>query len=122
MTTIALITLYANLMNVNPNVAIAVANVESDMNVSAVSKTGDIGLFQINSHTTTLSKKLLLVPTLNVIIGLERLKEAQSRCRWKKNYMWTICFNRGIIGGNRVTYPLNDKYYKKVLKVLNETN
>jgi soluble lytic murein transglycosylase-like protein len=47
-----LITFYSLVNGIDPSVSFQIARVESNMNVNAVSKTNDGGLFQLNAKCT----------------------------------------------------------------------
>lgn len=113
---ISLIISYAQIIGVDSRVALAVAKVESNYDHKAISADRhDYGVFQLRAkYYPEFSKKELLNPHTNIVLGLITLKQMRKECPHKLDKAWTICFNRGIAGAKKVKYPEKDKYVKKV--------
>jgi len=106
--------------NVKPELAVAIAKVESSLNPNAVGAIGEIGLFQIRpKYSKFTSSELFNIPT-NIIEGLRMLRFAKKHCKHKIDYTWVTCYNAGLTGGSRIENPKEFDYYKKVMKRLSE--
>lgn len=113
---INLIYIYAQLLSFSPELALSVAETESNFNPNIVGKHGEIGLFQIRPQFSKFSRKELFKPENNVLEGIQKLKEAKQRCKHKLDIHFLVCYNVGITGGNRIKHPSNFPYVKKVKK------
>jgi len=108
--------------NVKPELAVAIAKVESSLNPNAVGAIGEIGLFQIRpKYSKFTSSELFNIPT-NIIEGLRMLRFAKKHCKHKIDYTWVTCYNRGVEGGLKVKEPKKDEYYVKVMRKLGVLN
>lgn len=116
----SLIIWYSFLSPIDPHVAIAVARVESRMNMNMVGPVGEIGMFQIRPEYSKFSKTELMNPHINIIEGLHKLQEAKNRCKHQRDLTWLVCYNVGITGGSRIKNPSKFKYLVKVKKELSE--
>lgn len=117
----SIILLYARILNFDPNVALAVAKVESGLNPSAIGGQGEVGLFQLKPQfVSSVSKKELLNPHVNAIVGIQRLKEEKERCSHKSGLTFLICYNYGRTNAKRVVFPETFPYVIKVTKELNK--
>lgn len=113
---VSMIIAYSQMVGVDHRVALAIAKVESNYVYNAVSPDKqDYGVFQIRAkYHPEFSKKELLNPHTNIILGLLMIKEAKQGCKHKLAHTWTVCYNRGIAGGKKVKDASKDKYVKKV--------
>lgn len=109
---ISLILKYAALFDIDPNLALSVAKTESQLIPNAIGKVGEIGIFQIRPEYSTLTKNQLLNPEINIIEGLQKIKEAKMKCPHKKYFI--ICYNTGVAGARNIKYPKEHVYVKKV--------
>lgn len=117
---ISLILSTAPQFNVDANLALAVAKVESKLNPNAIGQLKEVGLFQVRPEYSKYTSEQLKDPKTNIKEGLRILAEAKKRCVHKDAKKFVICFNRGIAGGSKVKDPANDKYYLKVFKKMNQ--
>lgn len=120
---IALIVTLAPQYNIDPKVALAVAAVESGYNSKAIGTAGEVGLFQIMPNVFKhkgYTKKQMLNPRINIIVGLEMLRDAKNRCVHKHGIDYLVCYNAGIAGGKRYKHPSKSKYVKQVAKHMKE--
>lgn len=119
---IALIISYASIFGVDKNVALAVAKQESNYKVLAMSKDKkDHGIFQLRkSSYPHLSKKELLNPYTNVMLGIMYLKKAKEKCIHTKHLEWLTCYNAGPTGAKRIKYPSKFKYVRIITKAVSE--
>lgn len=116
MNMIALITMYASLYGVDPNLALSIAKVESGYNPNAVSYKGAVGLFQIIPRYTKYSKEQLLDPVTNTKEAMRIIREYQKNCVHKEKFTWLVCYNFGINNAKKVKHPHLFPYVKKVKK------
>ena len=113
---ISMILTYANIFGVNPSVAVAVARQESGLRPSAISRNHrDIGLFQLNlSSYPAYTKKDLLNPQFNAMLGILHLRNAKETCVHKEEINWLVCFNFGQGNAKKVKHPHLFPYVKRV--------
>lgn len=109
-----LIITYSLLLGVDPNVALSVAKVESNFNPNVIGRHGEIGLFQILPEYSGYSRKGLFNPRINVMAGINRIKEVQEQCRFKDDLQYLICYNMGYERAKKVKHPSRNKYFLKV--------
>lgn len=114
----SLIVFYANLLNFDPTLAVAVAKVESGLNPKAVGGQGEIGLFQLKPQfVRAVAKPQLFNPHVNIIVGIERLKEEKNKCVHNAGFTYLVCYNYGRTNARKVTQP---KTFPYVIKVTEE--
>lgn len=111
---IKLILYYASLNGIDGPTALAVAQVESNFNQSVIGDAGEIGIYQILSNYSNLTKKELKDPTNNIKEGLRLLRIAKNTCPHKKNNTWVICYNLGRTASIKIKHPESFIYVKKV--------
>lgn len=116
---IKMIYIYALHYGVDPDVAISVATVESNLNTNMVGSKGEIGLFQIHPKWTKYSVEQLKNTKTNIRVGIKKLKEAKNICPFQENLTWTLCYNFGYGNAKRVKHP---ELFPYVLKVTEEYN
>lgn len=103
--------------DIDPNLALAVAQVESRFNPNAVGGLGEQGLFQIMPEYSGYTKEQLKDPVINIREGMRMLKYAKKHCRHKEDKTWIVCYNAGVGGGSKLNHPKKFKYYVEVMKV-----
>lgn len=109
--------------NVPLDLLYAIAKVESGLNASAVSSDKeDWGLMQVRKrYVAAKYKGKLLDPCINAQLAAEKLKQKAKECKFKHNFTYVVCYNRGIAGAKRsVSNPYADRYYKKVMHEKNK--
>lgn len=112
---IALIVLHAQIAGIDPDLAVAVAKVESNMNVNAVGSVGEIGLFQIRPEFhPEYTKKQLKKPEINIMLGMEILKNYKRTCMHHKGIDWLTCYNAGPGKAAFIKNPSQFTYVRKV--------
>jgi len=123
-TVMALIVLYSQMFGFDSRVALAVAKVESGYKVNAVSKdTKDVGVFQLRTTSYPgYTRKALMNPRINIMLGILHLKRVKDTCVHKKNLDYLTCFNMGEAKAKRVKYPHLWKYVKKVNDEMQRNN
>jgi len=106
LTIISLITFYAGVYNINPAVAIAVAEQESKLDPNAVGALNEQGLFQLrpefNSEYTI---EQLRQPEINIKLGLAYLAKMQKECKHKGDLEFLTCFNLGPSAAKKIKFP-----------------
>jgi hypothetical protein len=118
---IALIGYYAGIYGIDPNVAVAVAKVESSFKVDAVGGKGEIGLFQIMPAIyPNVRKESLFDPKVNIELGIRHLAWNKKYCKHKENKTYLVCYNYGIKNAEKVKHPTLWPYYKKVMAEVNK--
>ena len=105
---------YSSLFGMSPALVGAIVEHESRCNAQAIGNIGEVGLMQIRPEYTPVSRHMLLDPKVNIIIGINKLLEAKKYCRHKKDNTFVVCFNAGIVGGNKIKNPYRTKYYKDI--------
>ncbi len=94
---------------IDPNLALAVAEVESGLKPDATGKAGEIGLFQLHPRFhPTASYKV----KENIDLGIKTLLFWQHNCPTKTNFTFVNCYNRGY---KSAPFPRRTPYYKKVM-------
>lgn len=108
---------YASLFNLDPNLVIATAKVESSLDHSKVGPVGELGVMQLNptSYPRFTKEELLDVRT-NIVLGIIHIKEMKKRCGNLGDIEFMVCYNRGEAGANRLRYPHMDSYVLKIKK------
>lgn len=113
---IALIGYYSGIYGIDPNVAVAVAKVESNFKVQAVGAKGERGLFQIMPEIyPEVHPDSLFDPKVNIELGVKHLAWNKKYCKHKENRTYLVCYNYGIKNAEKVKYPYLWPYYKKVM-------
>lgn len=118
---IKLIQFYAAVYNVDSNVAVSVAAVESQFNQNAIGITQDLGIFQLNPKSfPSYTKKQLLNPNTNIILGVKYLAQIKKTCKYKDGIEYLVCYNYGNKNAKKVKHPSLFPYVKKVQLSMNE--
>lgn len=114
---ISLIMTYSQMFGVDPQLSLAVAQTESNLNPNAISNSSDYGIFQLNRKSfPKLSIKELLNPYVNIPTGIFYLKRMKETCVHKANNGFLVCWNYGIANAKRVKYPQLFPFVTKVNK------
>jgi soluble lytic murein transglycosylase-like protein len=118
-----IITYYALINGVEPDLALSIAKVESSLNPKAVSSTMDGGLFQLNKQYYKFhNPNWLFDVEINTALALHTLGKLKEECFHKANKTFVLCYNLGRTGASRIKFPEKHRYYKKVIEKLNEKN
>lgn len=116
---VKMIMFYSNLYGIDPKTSLSVAEIESNFNPTAISKTGDYGIFQLQSKSFPQYKEeQLLTPEINIPEGILYLKKMKKECRFKNNNEFLICWNAGKKGANKIKHPGKFPYVLKVEKLI----
>lgn len=117
---IQLIQSYALQYGVDPQLAISVAKVESNLNPTVIGITGDVGVFQLNPHSfPEYTVKQLKDPTINIRLGIQYLAKVKKECTHQRGITWLVCYNYGSRNAKKIKYPELFPYIKKVRSVQN---
>lgn len=114
---IELITAEARRQHFDPEIAIAVAVVESGLNQNAIGKAGEIGIYQILPRIYP-GANLFDLQT-NIRLGIEHLKYWKRNCPTVKGIQFVNCYNSGF---RHPKYPNLRPYVKKVRAVMEARN
>jgi hypothetical protein len=118
---LALITYYSGMYGIDPNVAVAVAQKESQFRVDAVGSKGEIGLFQLMpSAFPNKTKKELFNPKTNIQLGIKHLAWNKKYCKHKDDINYLVCYNYGIKNAEHVKYPHLFPYVKDVRNIMSQ--
>jgi soluble lytic murein transglycosylase-like protein len=98
----------------DPNIAVAVASVESSLNQNVVGKAGEIGVFQVLPRTVPLGTNLFDLKT-NIHWGIVHLKYWQRRCPTIEGISFVNCYNSGF---RHPRYPFLRPYVRKVAAIM----
>ena len=97
----------------NPDIAVAVATVESNLDQNAVGEKGEIGVFQILPYVAP-GANLFDLKT-NIYWGIRHLRYWQRVCPTVEGISFVNCYNSGF---RRPRYPMLRPYVRKVAAVL----
>lgn len=100
---------------IDPDLALAVATVESSLNPKAVGKLGERGLYQL--HVKYFPQATFNIDQ-NIRIGVSYLAEVKRKCADYPAKAWVLCFNHGAY--KRLKYPLKAAYYRKVMREMSK--
>lgn len=103
---------YSKAQGIDPDLALAVIEVESNFRREAVGALGERGYFQLRPefHGAAVTN-----PTDNLRIGLVYLASVRARCTADYGPAWFLCFNHGP--SRRLKKPLASDYYRRVSAV-----
>lgn len=94
--------------NVDPTLALAIAEVESKFNVNAVGTRGELGLFQLRPEFHSVIKG---ATRNNIVVGIKYIALLQRKCK-RYGDAFFVCFNYGP--NRRLSNPRHVAYYHKV--------
>jgi soluble lytic murein transglycosylase-like protein len=101
--------IYAKQYKIDPNLVMAIIEVESDFNPKATGLQGEVGLMQL--HPRYFPRARYDIKN-NIKIGIKHLAYMRKHCPYKRNHTWVVCYNRGF---KKLDYPHKTSYYKKVM-------
>lgn len=93
---------------VDPNLMLAIAYVESSFNPKAKGKIGEVGLFQFRPDMYNVNKKMTYKQ--QIAFGVKHFKALEIKC----GALLPTCHNYGVVGAKRLKNPKKTDYYKKV--------
>jgi Transglycosylase SLT domain len=98
----------------DPAIAIAVATVESGLNMDAIGKSGEIGCFQVCPYLSSADENLFDMAT-NIKVGIRHLKYWQRVCPTVEGISFVNCYNSGF---RHPRYPFLRPYVRKVAAIM----
>jgi soluble lytic murein transglycosylase-like protein len=99
----------------DPNLAVAIAKVESRLNPNAKGSKGEVGLFQLRPEYHRIGDM-----RSNVRTAIRYLKDLQVTHTSKYGDAWFIAYNLGPNYDKPIRYPTLFKYYVKVMAEMNK--
>lgn len=97
---------------ISPDVSLAVARNESNFNPNSISKSGDLGVFQLRAKSfPNYTKKQLLDPKTNITLGIKYLVKMKKECVFKNDNKFVICYNVGARKAQIIKHPDLHPYY-----------
>lgn len=94
---------------VDPQLALAVVEVESGFNPKARGRAGEVGLFQLHPSYFPNAPEGI---TKNIELGIKHLMFWETKCYTKTKHTWVTCFNSG---NRKLKSPQLAPYYRKVI-------
>lgn len=110
---IKMITNEAEMIGIDPDLAIAIATVESSLNPKAVGGLNEQGLFQLRPEFHKLTGDI----KNNVRVGLKYLFEIKKMKEKTSGDAWFVSYNTGPY--KNIKSPTRTIYYKKVMREIN---
>jgi len=104
---------------IDPNLLMAIAKVESDFNPNAISSAGAIGLMQVKPETAKrfgIDKNSLYDPALNLEASIRYIKFLTRRFHKKSLVIASYYGGENSIKKNRIVKPKAINYLKSVIK------
>ncbi len=98
---------------VDPNLSLAIAEVESNFNPSVIGSKGEIGLFQLRPEYHPVKRGNV---NQNIRVAVEYLSKLQGQCSHYGDAFF-VCYNLGP-SYKRLKYPRMFSYYKRVHRVM----
>lgn len=103
---------------VSPDLAVAIAKVESSFDTTKVGELGEIGLYQLRPEFHKFNERDIAE---QIRVAIKYLAYVKTRCYKKYQDAWFICFNTGPYRKHRIKRPKEFDYYKKVMGVINDS-
>jgi soluble lytic murein transglycosylase-like protein len=101
----------AKIADIDPDLAVAIAMIESGLNPKAIGSLGEIGLFQLRPEYHSVIKGNI---RQNILAGVSNLAYVKSRCESKYGDAWFVAHNYGP--SCKLKFPVKTQYYKKVMR------
>jgi soluble lytic murein transglycosylase-like protein len=98
--------------NVDPIVTLSVIQRESNFNSNSIGMHGEVGLMQLLPKY--FDYKGLKTNEVNIRLGVKHLSMMQKNCKHQQDLTWLVCYNRGLVGGAKLSKPTHDEYYLSV--------
>jgi soluble lytic murein transglycosylase-like protein len=108
------ITTEANRVGLDPDIAVAIATVESSLNPKAVGSLNEQGLFQLRPEFHALNGEI----NNNVQTGVKYLVQIRNKNKGRYGNAWFVLFNYGP--HKQVNEPTKTKYYLKVMREISK--
>lgn len=98
--------------SIDPDLAVAIAEVESGMNPLAIGKRGEVGVFQLHPEFHQVERDL----KSNIEAAIRYLSHIKIECLPKYGGAWFIGFNVGPYYTKQIRYPYLFPYYVRVMQ------
>lgn len=98
----------------DPALAVSIAIVESGLNPRLIGQLGEVGVFQLRTEYHNVQAGNI---EGNIRTAIDFLKELQKTCPHRSGLDWTICYNLGMAGANKIKHPKLFPYYIKVTSI-----
>jgi soluble lytic murein transglycosylase-like protein len=95
----------------DPDLAVAIADVESGLNPDAVGSLGELGVYQLRPEYHAVKRGAV---RQNIVAAIRYLKHVRELCEPKWGDAWFIGFNVGPHYEKPIRYPTLFPYYLKV--------
>lgn len=119
MTLLSCVYFFSFLNQIDPQVTLAITQVESSGKVFAVgSSHGEIGLMQIRPQFSKFSRKQLFQSCTNIMVGTQILGRLKNECKLCVDKVWQNRYNLGLRGERKLKHPLKWKYSRKIAAVM----
>jgi soluble lytic murein transglycosylase-like protein len=107
---ISLIIQHSKLHGIDPDISLAVAQIESKFDHKRIGELGEIGVFQLRPEYFPVS---IVKLESNIKHGIKYLAYVKKYCGHQLDNTWVICYNLGVQGASKIKYPRLFNYYKK---------
>lgn len=97
---------------IDPNLAVAIAQVESSFNKDKEGKLGEKGLFQLRPEFHEFSESDVYE---QIEVAIKYLKYVQKHCEGIYDDAWFICYNTGPFREEKLKEPKKFIYYTQVM-------
>ncbi len=108
-TTEALVKRTAVKYNIDPDLALAIMEVESGGNPHAIGTKGELGLYQLHPRYHT---GATFDVDRNIYLGIRYLARCRATCGKRFGSAFFVCFNRGP--STKIREPKKTEYYRRV--------
>jgi soluble lytic murein transglycosylase-like protein len=106
---------------IDPELALAIAKVESRLDPNAIGGIGEVGVFQLRPDKHKVDKGNV---QSNIRTAMKYLKQVKKICEPNYGEAWFICYNTGEYyrkkNGELIQYPKQFPYYVKVKREMNK--
>lgn len=99
---------------IDPDLAVAIAIVESGLRPDAVGQAGERSVFQLHPRYHA----IVADESENIDTAIAYLKKLKKRCVARYGDAWYVCYNYGP--NNRLNEPAKTTYFKKVQRTYKE--
>jgi len=102
---------------IDPDLAVAIARVESGLDNRTIGKLGEVGVYQLRPEYHHVRNGDL---RSNVRTGIRYLRYVKEQCQPRYGSAWFICYNLGP--NHQVKHPTKFPYYVRVKAAMNENH
>lgn len=102
--------------NIDPDLAVAIAIQESQLNPNAIGPKKEVGVFQLRPQFHKVDPKVMVS---NIQVALDYLVEIRRQCGVYPDHSYINCYNTGP-HYKKLKHPKLFPYYKKVMQKKND--